>query len=208
MTVSCPAGHAVGTALVNGACRNFSYPQLSNNVFWQNRAFYIGVGALGTGTLNQQHVVSLFNAFGSTPAVTQPTGDATAANGSGVIITGGTGACTSPASYWDLGVRGDTGPTNHGSGLTLAPTYSVLTDITGYNGVSLHNSAANPTVLSQYCNGSRTPPEFKSLGYQVPPGIADATVPNPVIYRSYIRHRSRTCSRAAPTPGRALRARR
>jgi hypothetical protein len=35
-------------------------------------------------------------------------------------------------------------------------------------------------VRSQYCNGSRTPPEFKSLGWQVPPGIADATVPNPI----------------------------
>ena len=40
--------------------------------------------------------------------------------------------------------------------------------------------ADNPTVLSQYCNGSRVPPELVSLGYQVPPGISDATVPNPI----------------------------
>ncbi len=25
-------------------CRTVSYPMLDNNVFWQNRAFYIGVG--------------------------------------------------------------------------------------------------------------------------------------------------------------------
>jgi hypothetical protein len=138
---------------------------------------------LGTGTLNQQNVVALYNSFTTTPAVTQSTAGATMPNGAGSIITGGTGACVSPVSYWDIGVRGDTGPTNHGSGLTLAPTYSVLTSLgaaADYSAGALHNTASNPTVISQYCNGSRTPPEFKSLGYQVPPGIADATVPNPI----------------------------
>jgi len=38
----------------------------------------------------------------------------------------------------------------------------------------------NPTFASQYCDGSRQPPEFGSSGWSVPPGIADATVPNPV----------------------------
>jgi len=114
-------------------------------------------------------------------------GSHTTANGGGVVITGGTGACVTGSSYWDIGVRGDTGPTNHGSGFTLAPIYSVLTG-TGPGASSLaaqgytgsNNLGSNPTVLSQYCNGSRTPPEFKSSGYQVPPGISDATVPNPV----------------------------
>jgi hypothetical protein len=152
-------------------------------VIFDNRSFYIGVGALGGGTLNQQNVVALYNAFTTTPAVSQSMTDAAAANGTGTTITGGTGACVNPVSYWDIGVRGDTGPTNHGGGVTLAPAYSVLTSLGGttdYAATSLHNTASNPTVLSQYCNGSRTPPEFKSLGYQVPPGIADATVPNPV----------------------------
>jgi hypothetical protein len=175
--VICPAGHAIGT-LFNGNCRRFSVPLLSNDVFWQNRAFYIGVGALGSGTENQQNVVSLFNAFTTTQAVSQPKTDATTANGGGIIITGGTGACTSPASFWDIGVRGDTGPANHGSGLKLAPAFSVLTDAGDYGGAN--NTALNPTVLSQYCNGSRVPPELGSMGYQVPPGIADATVPNPI----------------------------
>jgi hypothetical protein len=177
-TIICPLGHAVGLNLSNGACRNFSVPLLYNNVFWQNRSFYIGVGPLGPGTQNQQNVVALYNAFTSTPAVTQPTTDSTAGNGSGTIVTGGTGACVTPVSYWDIGVRGDTGPSNHASGLRLAPASSVITDAADYPGAN--NAANNPTFLSQYCNGSRTPPEFKSLGYQVPPGISDATVPNPV----------------------------
>jgi hypothetical protein len=63
---------------------------------------------------------------------------------------------------------------------TLAPTYSVLTDTTGYTGTGLNNTASNPTVVSQYCNGSRIPPEYASGGFQVPPGISDATVPNPI----------------------------
>ena len=38
-----------------------------------------------------------------------------------------TGACPAGASYWDIGVYGDTGPSNHSSGFSLLPTYSVLT---------------------------------------------------------------------------------
>ncbi len=58
--------------------------------------------------------------------------------------------------------------------------YSLLTDTTSYNNSTLHNLAANPSVVSQYCNGSRTPPEYNHTGYQVPPGISDAIVPNPI----------------------------
>jgi hypothetical protein len=100
-----------------------------------------------------------------------------------VLITGGTGACTPAANapnYWDIGVRGDTGPTNHSSLTTLAPTYSVITDVADYAAAALHNTGSNPHVLSQYCNGSRVPPENGGLGYDVPPGISDATVPNPI----------------------------
>jgi hypothetical protein len=170
-TVICPAGHGPGGTgtggLTNGACTKASYPELYNDVFWQNRSFYIGVGALGTGTTNQQHVVSLFNAFTTTQAPSQTA----------------TGACPTAASYWDIGVRGDTGPNNHASTVTLSPEASILTDITGYPGGGTGfrvNEAANPVVVSQYCNGSRVPPEFGGLGWQVPPGISDATVPNPL----------------------------
>src|SRR5438309_248069 len=113
-----------------GTCAQYSYPGLYNNVIWQNRAFNISVGGLGTGTLNQQNVVALL------PTLNQPSADATTPNGGGTIITGGSGACVTSGSggarsvsYWDLGVRGDTGPDNHASGVTLAPSYSVLTDV-------------------------------------------------------------------------------
>jgi hypothetical protein len=169
---TCPIGHG----LADGSCRNFSVPLLLNNLIWQNRAFDIGVGPLGQNTLNQQNVVNLFNAFTHTAPVSQPQTGATVNNGNGKIINGGTGACTPNVSYWDLGVRGDLGPRDHSSGLTLAPTYSVITDTTGYDS---SNTSADPTLAQQYCNGSRIPPEFGGTGYQVPPGISDATVPNP-----------------------------
>ncbi len=162
-TIICPAGHYMaGTSATNGTCRSTSYPELYNNVFWQNRTFYIGVGSLGTGTQNQQNVVALYNGFTGTLPASQTS----------------TGQCVSGTSYWDIGVRGDTDPGNHASGVTLAPTYSVLTDATDYP--NLNNTGSNPAVVSQYCNGARVPPENGGMGYLVPPGISDATVPNPI----------------------------
>ncbi len=153
--ITCPAGHYQGTTAANGTCARVSYPELYNNVIWDNRVFNITVGALGTGTINQQNTVTLV-----------PTLNQTA-----------TGQCVSSTNYWDIGVRGDTGPGNHGSGVTLNPLYSVLTSTSGYDA---SNTAGSPAFVSQYCNGSRVPPENGGLGYQVPPGIADATVPNPI----------------------------
>jgi len=164
-TITCPAGHFTGSAS-NGTCRTVSYPELYNDLFYDNRSFYIGVGSLGTGNLNQQNVVALYNSFTTTQGTSQ-------------TVTGG---CPT-ASYWDLGVRGDTGPGNHGSGVTLSPEASLITSTAGYAGGGTGfraNTASNPQVVSQYCNGSRWPPEFLSAGYQVPPGISDATVPNPI----------------------------
>jgi hypothetical protein len=167
-TVQCPVGHGDTS---NGPCRNFSVPLLANNVFWQNRTFYVAVGSLGTGTQNQQNTVTLYNGFSTTPAASQSA----------------TGACVAGVAYWDIGVRGDSAQNLHNSGLTLSPTYSVLTNAGDYSGAGL--TGANPTVISQYCNGSRVPPESTCLsaagqpvpcGWQVPPGISDATVPNPV----------------------------
>jgi hypothetical protein len=175
--LSCPAGHGA-----NGSCGVYSAPLLANNIIWQNRSFFIGVGGFGSGNQNQQKVVTLYNAFTTTPAASQPQADATTANGGGAIITGGTGACT-PASYWEIGVRGDTGPANHvvinGTTAVLAPTSTMLTDAGDYP--SGNNLGTNPTVLSQYCNGSRVPPELGSMGYQVPPGTNETNgLPTPV----------------------------
>jgi len=166
LTITCPTGAS--------NCTGFSNPILQNNVIWQNRAFFIGVGTVGGGTLNQQNLVSLFNAFTGTAAPTQTT----------------SGQCSTGVSYWDIGVRGDSGPSNHSSGFSLGPTYSLLDDPQDYAGTTAspsHNLGVNPSIVSQYCNGSRVPPECTVTdgcaglyGYGVPPGIVDASTPNPV----------------------------
>jgi hypothetical protein len=160
LTITCPTGHP--------NCTAFSNPLLFGNLFWQNRSFYIGITGPGAGTQNQQNLVALFPAFSSTAAPSQTA----------------YGQCTTTGnSYWDIGIRGDTGPGNHASGFSLNPTYSVLDD-TGYNS---SNTATNPSFVSQYCNGARVPPTCTVAdgcggpsGYGVPPGIVDATAPNPV----------------------------
>jgi hypothetical protein len=162
----CPA------AQTGQGCRNFSNPVLRNNIIWQNRSFQAGISAAGTGTQNQQNIVTLYNA-----SFAGGVGGAAPAQGT-------TGACTT-GSYWDIGVRGDTGPTNH-SGGTLTPFWSVLSS-GDYTGAGSNNSSTAPPVVSQYCNGSRVPPECLSAdgcggpkGFGVPPGIADAVTPNPL----------------------------
>jgi hypothetical protein len=114
------------------------------------------VGGLGTGPLSQQNLVALL------PQLNQTT----------------TGQCVSGAQYWDIGVRGDTGPANHSSGFTLNPLTSILTDASDYPGRG--DLGGNPLLAHQYCNGSRVPPENGGMGYQVPPGVADAKIPNPL----------------------------
>jgi hypothetical protein len=156
LTITCPTGQP--------NCTAFSNPLLQNNVIWQNRAFEIVVGGLGSGNVNQQNLVTL-----SPP----------------LVQTATSGQCVTGAHYWDIGVRGDTGPGVHslGAAIALNPTYSVLDD-TGY---AASNVTANPSIVSQYCNGSRVPPECTAAngcggpnGYGVPPGIVDAQTPNPV----------------------------
>jgi len=153
LTLICPHGKT--------NCAGFSNPVLLNDLIWQNRAFQIGITGPGTGNGNQQNLVALFNAAGA--AVPSQTS---------------TGACNSNDTYWDLGVRGDTGPTNHGSGFTLTAQNTLITT-TG--------AGSQPRFISSYCNGSRVPVECTVAdgcggpsGYGVPPGIADALTPNPV----------------------------
>jgi hypothetical protein len=175
--VVCPPGHFSGTgtnAATNGACRRVSYPKLENNVIWHNSSYQIGVGALSAQF--QQNVVTLHNAAFTATGIGAAAPSQTA-----------TGQCVA-ASFWDIGVRGDTGPGNHASTFTLHPTDSVLTNSAEFTG-SPGNSTANPNFVSFYCDGSRVPPEAicynttgqpVPCGWQVPAGIADATVPNPV----------------------------
>jgi hypothetical protein len=159
-TILCPIGHSHGVGatqqVINGDCRQISYPRIVNDLFWQNRSFNIGVGSYSPTV--QQNIVTLY-----------PTLSQTA-----------TGSCASGANYWDIGVRGDTGPASHDSTFTLNPLNSILTDAGDYT--KGNNLGSNPQVVSQYCNGARIPPENKNNpnGYQVPPGISDAQVPNPI----------------------------
>ena len=174
-TIRCPTGHGIGGTgvggLTNASCRSYSYPVIENDLFWQNRTFNIQVGGLGSGLQSQQNLVTLV------PELMQ------AATGQ-CVTTGINTTGTANVGYWDIGVRGDTGPNAHqatghpASYYTLSPSYSILTDVTSYAGA--HNTASNPNVVSLYCNGSRSPPEGGSAGYAVPPGIADATTPNPL----------------------------
>jgi uncharacterized repeat protein (TIGR01451 family) len=169
-TKTCPQGH--GTS---GACFSHSIPLMFNDAIWQNRSFYIGVGNLGPATSgqNQQHVVSLFNAAqetGSQQATTNGVGTA-----AGTQAT--TGACPAGSTFWEIGFRGDTQAGSH-SAQGFAPSNSVLSSSI-YGGTG--NPAGLPNFTSQYCNGSRTPPEAGGTGWQVPPGTNETNAfPNPV----------------------------
>jgi hypothetical protein len=129
-----------------------------NDVFWQNRTFYITVGGLNPNIPGLQNTVAL------NPTLNQAGHQ--------------TGYCDPNAVYWDLGAYGDTKPSDHSSGMRLAPQYSIITDAGDYP--NAHNSSANPNVVSQYCNGARVPPEGGGNGFAVPPGIADTVLPNPL----------------------------
>jgi hypothetical protein len=171
----CPTGHA--------QCTTFSNPIVANDLFWQNRAFHITASP----------VVQL------QPALTQsPTHTTTTVSG-GVIITGGTGGCASGATYWDLGVYADTGAGNHGSGLILTPQFSLFSAGQGYTGSGNLTATNGAGLVSQYCNGSRVPPEIAPLlcagtngfanaqgciqpgtvgvSMTVPPGVPDSLTP-------------------------------
>ncbi|MDE2349629.1 MAG: hypothetical protein KGL92_14090, partial [Gammaproteobacteria bacterium] len=162
LTITCPDAHP--------NCTQISTPYLTNNILWQNRTYYIGVGSLDANY--QQNIVAIYNSAFSAAGTPQP--------GTPTKNQAATGSCPDNSTYWDLGVRGDSGPGNHASGYTLNANYSVLTNASENNGD--HNLVPTTVgVVSQYCNGSRTPPEAgMTAGWQVPPGIADAQVPNPI----------------------------
>jgi uncharacterized membrane protein YphA (DoxX/SURF4 family) len=119
---------------------------LSNNLFFQNRAFRITAPtppAVGPVQL--------------VPSLSQTV----------------TGSCPAGATYWDIGVYNDTSPTpNSGSGLALNPQYSMLTSTTGYAGTNIAPASAG--VVKQFCNGSRVPPEIAPQLCTGPNGFANA----------------------------------
>ncbi len=109
---------------------SFSNPTLQSNIVWRNRSFYF------TST---------------TPDPNNPTGVMNTLMPNLVQTT--TGDCPTGANYWDLGVLGQP----QASPLQkLSPTYSVLSNSTGYDAT---NKSGDPLLLHQYCNGSRVPPQ-------------------------------------------------
>jgi hypothetical protein len=165
-TIACPPNNTNA----KGDCAVYSIPYLANDLIWQNRSFQVGVGSLSA--TYQQNLVTLYNAAFSGGTY-----------GAALLPQTATGQCVSNSSYWDLGFRGDTGPgapsTISGVTAQLKPTYSLLTNSAEDKGTK-NIDGANPALLSEYCNGSRTPPEFAAGTWNVPPGISDATVPNPI----------------------------
>jgi hypothetical protein len=171
-SITCPAGHGGGTGttgVVNGTCRTYSTPELYNDLFWQNRSVIIGVGGNAGGLQNQQNMITVYD-----PGFTGTGLNPTQLTQNQVS----TGDCKNgPFSYWDLGVRGNTGPGNHTGG-QLAPFYSVLTNSgtldEGKLGTNNQYPGSTSPVTSTYCNGSRVPPESGGSNWQVPPGTNES----------------------------------
>lgn len=148
----CPSGYS-GAFGVNGNCGSVSLPTLTNDLFWQNRAFHVEITGSGTGLQSQQNLVSLL------PLLNQAA----------------TGDCAPTTNYWDIGFRGDTSPITHGGGATMSLRNSILTSTSGgYAGNGNFAPSASP-LNAQYCNGSRVPPENGGHGYQAPPGRSETT---------------------------------
>ena len=168
-TKSCPQGHGL-----SGACFSHSIPLMFNDAIWQNRSFYIGVGGFGppTSGQNQQHLVSLYNA-----AQTGNQQGTTTGTGTAVSNVTTTGACPGNSTYWEIGFRGDSQAGSHISQGFVASNSVLSSSIYGGSG----NQTGSPAFTSQYCNGSRTPPEAGGTGWQVPPGTNETNAfPNPV----------------------------
>ena len=112
--------------------------------------------------------------------VNQPKTPSAATSGGATVITGGTGACVTGSSYWDIGFRGDSKVTSHAAS-GFAPAYSVFSAAAANAYGGNNNTVLPPAFASQYCNGSRTPPELGAAGYAVPPGVNEFNAfPNPV----------------------------
>jgi hypothetical protein len=163
--VVCPTGHGTNSVSSTANCKNFSVPILYNNVFWKNRAFMIGVGGLGSGLVNQQNVVGIYDPHFSGSSLSPKLTASQSTSGS----------CDDNVSdsYWDIGVRGDHYPGDHTGG-TLSPQYSVLTNSNENGGGA--NNLLSPTAVvnTTYCNGSRVPPESGGSGWAVPPGTNES----------------------------------
>jgi hypothetical protein len=167
VVIRCPTGYGYSggvLGMIDANCRLLSIPVLTNDLFWQNRAFHVEISGAGTGLQSQQNLVSMVPMLNQTS-----TGFCAAA---GVAADGTT---PMPANYWDVGVRDDVVPNDGAGGATLSLNNSILTPIGVTYGGSNNRYPSSSPVLAQYCNGSRVPPENGGHGYQSPPGASETT---------------------------------
>jgi hypothetical protein len=154
---------AIGPKAPAALKKQFSNPSLENNIIWSNRSFNFAVVGGGTGANPGTAAISTLQ-----PVLAQQTV---------------AGECMRGASYWDLGILGDTSPSTIGRVNKLNPTYSILTAPPGgnhwYPGNNNNEDIAglvgrpgghpnDQILVSVYCNGGRADP-----------GIPDSTPPNP-----------------------------
>ena len=117
-----------------------SNPVLTNNIIWHNRSLYFD--GTGLGRLCSSNDAA---STGCNQLVPQAT--------TGQCVNTTAGAL--PA-YWDIGVIGDVSAAIPGVS-KLAPTFSILSSATGY---AASNITTDPGLAEEYCNGSRTTPEY------------------------------------------------
>jgi len=144
-------------------CTHISYPFLRNDVIWQNRSFRVGVGALSPQY--QQHIVTLFNASGSTAA-----SQAGHRRLPSAVRATGTSACAAT-----------TGPTG-GSGIGSARyvPFSRMPQITPAPPITLVATECCQPVLQRFAHPTGMHPgEWMLWGgrLQRASGISDAIVP-------------------------------
>ncbi|HEY3655539.1 MAG TPA: hypothetical protein VGL34_11260 [Steroidobacteraceae bacterium] len=150
--VVCPAGFGYGNAAdsqssrTNGRCVLVGLPQISNDLFWQNRAFHVEIvdangntipsgnsPPTGTGLKSNQNIVALLPEFTQTY----------------------TGQCMTPPAnqelYWDLGVRMDLLPNQNGHALVFNTATvgagSYAPGMGGGSGVTANLNDAGPIGL-------------------------------------------------------------
>ena len=134
-------------ALATASQQSYSNPTLTGNIIYGNRSFYFTSGTTDPVT-------------GATPSSLVP------------ALTSGAGyACPTGANYWDLGVVGQ--PQTNQT-LFLTPASTKLTALTAANGYkataqTTNNSAGDPLVTRQYCNGSRANPGIPDTTPTAPP---------------------------------------
>ena len=149
-----------------------SKPTLVNNLFWQNRSFSVDIVGPGSTIQSQQNLVAM------TPQLNQTT----------------TGACPIGANYWDIGLRTD----DVAAGLLNTNSNKLTIDhsIVSFDDHQQHvltqtnpGGAGTSSLVGQYCNGARVPPENCTVsqgnqitqasckGYNTPVGASESTGP-------------------------------